>query len=383
MQSTQEIIIQFFRSIEHVYQIHCTTIANLSDKSKNILSKMINGDETLDENEITPEIYRLVAIIKHCKGDLVSAEKYFLLAAEMIDGYEVVYNLAVFYEIQNDLVLAKKYYLTAAEKGSYHSIIRIANIYHGEKNYDGALKYYLLAIAARGQPFPMYKAAIIYNKQKQVYLAKKYHRLAIAQNYARSMNALAVIYSDEGEFDMAVQYYLMAIDNGYDESMRLLAIMYDKKGNIELCIKYYSMYLEKFSDIPSIFKLAQLHHKRKNHEFAKKFYLMCAEKDNGNNGDFLELSMYNLGMLNMERFNFVDAIECFKAAIAKSKTYKEEYVNKLLKCGHQSNKAIFDAIKNEQKIKELENRIQELMYMPGGIGYQESKENFKKLSKYN
>ena len=34
-----------------------------------------------------------------------------------------------------------------------------------------------------------------------------------------------------------------------------------------------------------------------------------------------------------------------------------------------SKNKIFEAIHNENKIRELQNKIEELMYMPGGIGY--------------
>ena len=42
-----------------------------------------------------------------------------------------------------------------------------------------------------------------------------------------------------------------------------------------------------------------------------------------------------------------------------------------------------DLINENSKIKELKNRIAELMYQPGGIGYCASKEHFEGMIKNN
>lgn len=269
-------------------------LLNLSDNSINVLINLIDNIQ-INENDITIEMYNLVGVIHHCRGNLDSAKKYYLLAIEN-KNEKALYNLGCLYDSDClyisvddhksacEIVLAKKYYLLAIEKGIYQSIKKLAHIYRREGNTE---------------------------------LAKK--------------------------------YYLLDIEKGNSKSINILARIYEREGNIEL---------------------------------AKKYYLMSVEKCIAKNNDVCNTKpMYNLGNLFMEEKEYETAITYFTMAIKKSKNYKELYVKKLLECGSKINKIIFDALKNEQKIKELENKIQELTYMPGGVGYQAAKVHFDELSK--
>lgn len=55
---------------------------------------------------------------------------------------------------------------------------------------------------------------------------------------------------------------------------------------------------------------------------------------------------------------------CFDA-IKKSSEYREKYVDCLLKCISVSKNKIFEDMHNKNKIRKLQNKIEELMYMPG------------------
>lgn len=63
-----------------------------------------------------------------------------------LKGFDCASSMGMIYEKKNDMVSAEKYYVIAVTNGDYNCLINLSKIYETNKDYDSAIKYCKMAI---------------------------------------------------------------------------------------------------------------------------------------------------------------------------------------------------------------------------------------------
>ena len=217
----------------------------------------------------------VLAYIYHDKGDIINAEKYYLMAIDKGD-VDALYNLALLYQNNKQTTEAEKYYLMAIDKGDVNALNNLAFLYVDNKQTAEAEKYYLMAID-KGDVGAMYNLALLYQNNKQTTEAEKYYLMAIDKGHVKALYNLAWLYHNNNQTTEAEKYYLMAIDKGNVDAMYNLALLYQDNNQTTEAEKYYLIAIVK-GDVEALYNLANMYSDNGKLEEAEKYYLMAIDK---------------------------------------------------------------------------------------------------------
>jgi len=127
------------------------------------------------------------------------------------DGVILLYVGGYYEHIKGDVVLAEKYYLMSVKQNNSSAMNALGFMYDEQNNTDLAKKYYRMAAIKYNHVSAMYNLADLYEKQKKFIHAKRYYLFAIKYNHVPSMRDLGNLYVKENNPELAIKYYLKGI----------------------------------------------------------------------------------------------------------------------------------------------------------------------------
>lgn len=379
---------------EH-FDIQKSVFENITSSGLNILYELIKYNKIIFFPE---ELYHFIGSYYYIQKNIKESVKYYMLSIEKNDKFlaESYQNIGDFYTDNEATDVAKKYYLLAFNK-KYCPLVsfKLASIYNKERNFELAKKYYLYScLEIHNDPIIFYRLARIYAREKNKISEKIYLLEASKLNYIPANFILGVLDVRQRNYILAKINFQKCFDEKYNvpKSSRYLASIFEIENDLKSAKKYFEIAHEHNpDDYHIIYRLGKICYKKNDIETAKAYFISALTMSNSNNKKCYDIInhkylpqhyiLYQLGKL-YEINNLETAISYYFSAIKLSRIYNKIYVSSYVRCHSiNQNEIIFNLLKDNTRIEELENKITDKIYKPGGIGYLSAKDNFYKLAK--
>lgn len=329
--------------------------------------------------------YYLLSIKENSIYSNLSANNFILMCNKNDNDFQLVKNYLIYSEQLHleEREIVKNNCFKLIEKGNSNSMVLLGMLYEEELDVDLAEKYYLMSIQQNNNPLAIFIIASLYRINGNIDLAEKYYLESVEQNNSISMYELGTLYLRKENRELAKKYYLQAVEHNNINATVNLGLLYEIEGNKKFyliateakcseamynlgCLyreekntELEQQYLEKAINnnfLKAAYPLACVYEKQKNMELAKKYYEIALDNDPADDNIF-----YRLGRIFEKERDLENTKKNYKLAVKNSETYKKMYATSYIRCCNvEPNLIIYNLIKDNIKIKELEKKLAEL-----------------------